>query len=235
MRKIILMLLAASILLPLNLSFGATQCHIKCMDPCPFQTWSKDECKDYCDKSPELDWCKYKQTDKDIPEKGGSCYARYQECYGIPDELPVAPGALYRYWHTYASDWSHTVVKDHICTTDPNEYGVGTDVIRYEGILGYIETTQKSGTTPLYRYYNKGTQDHVLNSNYNGLGEGRNGYKLEGIIGYIYTQQEEGIVPLVRYWNADTHDHLCTPYPNPPAEGEGYQREIIIGYIKKNP
>jgi hypothetical protein len=225
------MFLVASILLPLNSVFGARQCRIKCSDPCPFHTWSEDDCKDYCDGSPNIDdWCEYREMDRKVPGKGGSCFARYRECIEIPDEIPIAPGAIYRYYYPGDS-------QDHICTVAPNELGTGSiDGYRFEGILGYAETTQKPGTIPLYRYVNDGKNDHLLASNWNELGEGCCGYKLEGIIGYVYTQQENGTVPIRRYFSGRGHDHMCSTDPNEFGEGrEGYKREGIVGYIWTKP
>jgi hypothetical protein len=148
----------------------------------------------------------------------------------IPDEIPIAPGAIYRYYYPGDS-------QDHICTVAPNELGTGSiDGYRFEGILGYAETTQKPGTIPLYRYVNDGKNDHLLASNWNELGEGCCGYKLEGIIGYVYTQQENGTVPIRRYFSGRGHDHMCSTDPNEFGEGrEGYKREGIVGYIWTKP
>lgn len=70
----------------------------------------------------------------------------------------------------------------HLYSTNRNE--LSPDRGRYEGILGYVFSSNTRGTLPLIRYLNtKGI--HMFSIGYGELGWGKDGWQYEGILGYI--------------------------------------------------
>ena len=71
-------------------------------------------------------------------------------------------------------------------------------------------------SSPLYRYYNSGSNDHFYTTNFAEIGTttpgsvGNFGYKYEGVAGYCYKTQTTGTVPFFRYWNDIMGDHFYT-------------------------
>ena len=65
--------------------------------------------------------------------------------------------------------------------------------------------TYKSGTVPVYRYYNNFDHDHVYTTNYHKWGkggsyrtpDGEHGYTYEGVAFYIYKYPRAGLKPIV--------------------------------------
>lgn len=68
----------------------------------------------------------------------------------------------------------------HLFTLDWNEAHTGY----YEGIVGYVDSTQDTDTLPIYRYRNNGLP-HLYTTSFNELGYGGNGWVLEGNIGFL--------------------------------------------------
>ncbi|MBR4839958.1 MAG: hypothetical protein IK005_05715 [Paludibacteraceae bacterium] len=82
---------------------------------------------------------------------------------------------LHRYWNG----------KDHYYTTNYNFLGAGKGGYTHVGFEGYVYSTAKNGTIPVYQYYNSKTATHVYTTDLNELGNGKLGYAYEGIAFYI--------------------------------------------------
>jgi hypothetical protein len=89
--------------------------------------------------------------------------------------------ALYR--------WFNSKSHDHFYTTDPNGEAAPSHGYVFEGITGYIGTSQTAGTTALYRWYNShpDSGDHFYTTDPQGELAQKNAYVFEGITGYIWT------------------------------------------------
>jgi subtilisin family serine protease len=95
-----------------------------------------------------------------------------------------------------------------------------------------MSVTRPTGTVPLLRYYNPGTQDLFLTTLYSELGEDGQGYNFEWAEGYIRSSYASGTVALYRYWNPGTWDHFYTTDFNELGYGAlGYNYEKIDGYV----
>lgn len=68
----------------------------------------------------------------------------------------------------------------HLFTLSLSEANLGS----FEGIVGYVNSTQEIGNLPIYRYQNN-KLPHFYTTNFNELGWGGNGWRLEGNVGFI--------------------------------------------------
>jgi len=110
---------------------------------------------------------------------------------------------------------------DHFYTINANEHAENSGY-RGEGVAFYTLIQQRSGTIPLFRFFNG--QLHFYSTDGNeGL---RAGYHLEGDIGFIYTESKFGTLPIYRY--VDTGHFYCL-YPEMESLN-GWRFEGIIGY-----
>ena len=123
-------------------------------------------------------------------------------------------------------------IKDmHLYTTNQSEItAAGWTPV---GTVGYVATSQESGTAPLYRIL-LGNGDHF----YTPSADERNtvlgqGGKDEGIVGYIATSQQPGTKPLYRLVSTKDGTHLYTTNPGDlaTAAAQGYRQEGIAGYV----
>jgi len=131
---------------------------------------------------------------------------------------------LYRWWNLGATD--------HFYTTDPSGEAAPSSGYTYEGIVGYIATSEQSGTTALYRWWNLGSMDHFYTTDPPGEAAPSSGYTYEGIVGYIATSEQPGTTALYRWWNLGSTDHFYTTDPSGEyAPSNGYSYEGITGYI----
>jgi hypothetical protein len=72
-----------------------------------------------------------------------------------------------------------------------------------------VYATYKSGTVPVYRYYNNFDHDHVYTTNYHKWGkggsyrtpDGEHGYTYEGVAFYIYKYPRAGLKPIYAFVN----------------------------------
>ena len=103
---------------------------------------------------------------------------------------PVAGSCpLYRY-AIHGVEHFYTENANEIGTTTPEQ--VGNHGYISEGIAGYCFPHQKSGTVPLYRYWQPSTRDHFYTTNANEIGTctlvavGKYGYIYEGVVCYVY-------------------------------------------------
>jgi Fe2+ or Zn2+ uptake regulation protein len=96
---------------------------------------------------------------------------------------------LYRYYHESKHDHLYTTSTGEIGTTTPGNYG--QHGYRCEEILGYVSTSEFSGSLPIYRYFNESFHDHLYTTNASEIGTitpgqiGNYGYKFECIVGYV--------------------------------------------------
>jgi hypothetical protein len=120
---------------------------------------------------------------------------------------------------------------EHVYTTNQSEItAAGWTPV---GTVGYVASSQQSGTEPLYRilrsngdhFYTTSAQerDSVLSQ----------GGKDEGTVGYIATTQQPGTTPLYRLYNPTSGMHLYTTNPGDlaAAAAQGYHQEQITGYL----
>ena len=136
--------------------------------------------------------------------------------------------------YTALHRWYCAETGDHFYTTDPSGELAPTSGYTYEGIAGYISTSEQQGTTALYRWYCAETGDHFYTTDVSGELAPTSGYTYEGIAGYIATSQEQGTTALYRWFSTETGDHFYTT----DASGElaptsGYTYEEITGYIRQ--
>ncbi|HEX4604736.1 MAG TPA: hypothetical protein VH724_12120, partial [Candidatus Angelobacter sp.] len=80
---------------------------------------------------------------------------------------------------------------DTLLTTDPNERGrMQGGGYRENGIVGYIFSSEQSGTQPLRRLVNRDGSAHFFTTSGREVEEfQRQGWREEGVVGYIWTQQ----------------------------------------------
>ena len=146
------------------------------------------------------------------------------DTFDILSATPSTYTALYR--------WYNSGNGDHFYTTDPNGELAPSSGYTYEGIVGYIATSQISGTAALYRWYNSGNGDHFYTTDPNGELAPSSGYTYEGIVGYIATSQISGTAALYRWYNSGNGDHFYTTDPSGElAPSGGYTSEGITGYV----
>jgi len=84
---------------------------------------------------------------------------------------------------------------------------------KFEGVAGYVATSQISGTQPLYRLSKtaNGKTIHFYTANPTEMQSAQSqGYKLEGAMGYVPTTQISGTIPLERLIQPTTGEYLYT-------------------------
>lgn len=140
---------------------------------------------------------------------------------------PTVVDNLYTWWHNGRGDnyASGTVAGDQ----DASQ--VGYDLVRTEA---RIQTTQVSGTKPLWLYWHNGRKDNFTTA----TTAGRNaaiaaGYKFIRVEGYVYSSRVSGTVPLYTYWHNGRQDNFSaasTAGINS-AERADYNRIRVEGYV----
>ena len=105
-------------------------------------------------------------------------YAEYAQYFYLPQSPAGGHAALYRCW----TPGNQT--GDHFLSTDP-----GCEGSTWEGVMGYVATSQVAGTVPLYRLYNPGLQDTFYTTDWGEADYAANwyGYYHQGVTGYVYT------------------------------------------------
>ena len=107
----------------------------------------------------------------------GNAASSYQ--YSMPTtQTATSMTALYR--------WSNYRRGSHFYTTDPSGELASYLGYTFEGVTGYIATSQLPGTIALYRWSNSRNGDHFYTTNPSGEFAPYRGYAYEGIIGYIW-------------------------------------------------
>jgi hypothetical protein len=99
--------------------------------------------------------------------------------YSMPAaQAATSMTALYR--------WSNYRRGSHFYTTDPSGELASYTGYTFEGITGYIATSQLPGTIALYRWSNSRNGDHFYTTNPSGELAPHRGYAYEGVLGYIW-------------------------------------------------
>ena len=133
----------------------------------------------------------------------------------------------------------HNTTKEHLYTTDLNEYTVlGTQGWIQEGIAYKLLTNglyNGSGVTPLFRLYHPGIRQHHWTTDPNEvttLSAGQSWF-YEGPVGYLLPTQVPGSVPLYRMAYVNPAVHLWTSDLNEynTLATRGWIKEGIIGYV----
>lgn len=115
---------------------------------------------------------------------------------------------------------------DSFLTTQLNEKG--TDHYGYNTnptVICYVHTSERSGTVPLYRYYNSSVGDHKYSTNANAAG---GGYSKNGIAFYIHTSSGGGRTALHEYYSSSCTNHHYTINQR---DISGYVHQGIVGYV----
>jgi hypothetical protein len=110
---------------------------------------------------------------------------------------PSSPSSLY----TALYRWFNAQSGDHFYTTDPSGELAPTSGYDYEGITGYIATSQQSGTTALYRWFSAQSGDHFYTTDPSGELAPTSGYDYEGITGYIWMNVQGSATSVPRILN----------------------------------
>lgn len=105
-------------------------------------------------------------------------YAENPQYFYLQTSGEASHVPLYRCWSSWVPQTG-----DHFLSTDP-----GCEGSTFEGVQGYIATSQLPGTVPLYRLYNAGLQDtfHTIDANEANYAAAWYGYVHQGITGYVY-------------------------------------------------
>lgn len=125
---------------------------------------------------------------------------------------------LYYYWSPSRLDAFYTIPL--------TEKGSSTWGYNFYWAECFINTTQVSGTIPLYRYYNETTQDHALKTFDLGAG-----WRREATY-YIYAAPGDGRIPLYEYYSSSNTDHCYTTRTSLSSPGgDSYVFQGIIGFV----
>jgi hypothetical protein len=133
----------------------------------------------------------------------------------------------------------HDGTKEHLYTTDLNEYNVlGTRGWTQEGVAYKMLTAGVYGgvlTVPLFRVYHPGILQHhwTTDSNETTTLSGNPAWFYEAIIGYVVPSQVAGTVPLYRMALASPPIHVWTTDLNEyeTLATRGWTKEGIVGYV----
>jgi hypothetical protein len=107
----------------------------------------------------------------------------------------------------------------------------------FEGVAGYVATSQIPGTQPLYRLVKSanGKNIHFYTANPTEMQSAQSqGFRLEGAIGYVPTTQMAGTVPLERLQQPGTGEYLyttSTTEKNQAVSRYHYQDQGVACYI----
>ncbi|OCK97083.1 uncharacterized protein K441DRAFT_656443 [Cenococcum geophilum 1.58] len=119
---------------------------------------------------------------------------------------------------------------DHFYCLDPHGELAPELFYEYEGITGFVFTTNQPDTVPIYRWMRPG--DHFYTADPTGELAPELGYVSEGIGWYMYPTQKAGTIPLYRWRSTQIPDHFYTTDPNGElAPALGYIAEGITGYL----
>lgn len=124
--------------------------------------------------------------------------------FPLPEEDTME---LYEYFSSNGDHFYTTLKKDRPGFT-------------YIKILGYVNTIQKPGTIPLYRYYSASSaaKDHY----YTTVKQNYGSYIYEGIVGYVYNNgNAANTIPIHEYYTSINGDHYYNTVNSTPS-GYGY-------------
>jgi Fibronectin type III domain/Repeat of unknown function (DUF5648) len=119
----------------------------------------------------------------------------------------------------------------HLYTTNGNEQN--SRGFHAEGAAGYILTSRRRGTVPLYRMFGP-NGDILLTVDQDEVGKMRGyNYRDDGILGYVARTQMPGTAPFFRLVNQDGSAHFCTTSERERRQflRNGWQELGPAGYI----
>jgi hypothetical protein len=161
------------------------------------------------------------------------------ECYVLPS-FPNDLRPLHAYHYQPVGAYTPASRTDNFYTIDFRRLGSNssgyTNVILgkyvdfiYEGVTGTVMNTQRTGSVPLYKYFN-GQNDHLYSIDYSP--SGLNGYSYEQIECYVWGTQQPGAIPLYRYYSPTKKEHYYTVDFSELGNGNSiYNLERIECYI----
>jgi len=114
-------------------------------------------------------------------------------------------------------------------TTNWNTYQYGASGFSYWGVNGYIYSSQKSGTVPLYRYRHNVTHVDYLSRDSN-LGATYPGYVLQATAGYVYTANSSGRMPVYEWYHPDKGFYFTTLTSDSVTSSGGWSGGSIAFY-----
>ena len=122
-------------------------------------------------------------------------------------------------WNTWWGDQGFLRIAYGECAFDYEMYAVDSLIV------------PATGTSPLYRYWNRTTHDHFYTSSWAELGTAGHGYDFQETQCYLYSAAKAGTVPLHRFWNTTRKDHAYSLDRNEYGHAaDGYKYEGIVGY-----
>ncbi|KAF8187889.1 hypothetical protein K438DRAFT_1834324 [Mycena galopus ATCC 62051] len=126
-------------------------------------------------------------------------------------------------------------IGDHFYTTNITEYNAAnTNGYFAEGARFYVFATAVADTSQFIRLYSGVGSDHfyTTNSTEAALAVSGAAYTVENLTPmYIYTTQLCGSVPLYRSFNPTVTDHFYTTSESEQNQEQGYNFELIAGYV----
>jgi len=126
---------------------------------------------------------------------------------------------LHRYYNKGATDHFYTTNWWELQSAPNSDWA-------YEGPLGYVQTKDFNGSSPLYRYNHASSKDHFYTTNYSSLGIGHSGWVYEGVTGYL-PPASSSTKDVYRYYNQSAGDHLYSTNWN--ALGSGNSSWLYEG------
>lgn len=119
----------------------------------------------------------------------------------------------------------------HLYTTNAGEQNANG--FHAEGTVGYLLSSQGSGTVPLYRMTGSNGDTFLTQASNERATMQTHGYSDNGIVGYIASTQAPGTQPLYRLSSPDGSAHFYTATSNEKAQfqSQGWRDEGVVGYI----
>jgi hypothetical protein len=154
----------------------------------------------------------------------------------LTNDDPVAPANTVLQYRLY-----HDGTKEHLYTTDTNEYNVlGARGWTLEGsaytMFSNPGTSSGTTTVPFFRLYHPASQQHLWTTDFNEaltLSDFTTWF-YEGIIGYLLPTSGTGTIPLYRMNLPNPPIHLWTTDLNEYTvlQGRGWVPEGVVGHVK---
>ena len=117
-------------------------------------------------------------------------------------------------------------------TPNWNLYGFGSQGFAYWGFNGYVFTSSKPNTVPLYKYRNTITHVDYMTTNPN-LSNEFPSYANQGLLAYVYSGPASDRVPVYEYYHPDKGFHFTTILNDGVVSSGGWTGGGIAFYVLK--